>query len=288
MKSNLLGGIVLGSIFLLSCEKNIDIPLENTSPQVIVEGTIQQNEKPKILITRSSDYFATLPTTPAEIAKYIVQNAVVTVSNGTVTESLHPVLDTKYPFFYYTSDNLVGEIGKTYELNIQADGKTLTSSTTIPNPVMLDSIWFKRSDVANNDSIGYVWVRHPDPPELNNCYRIYVQVNSEDRYYAIPNPFDDKFMNGTTYDAFIIHPDPTGEYDRAKNRKIGYFQRGDTVRINLASIGTRELQFYRVYENNRSGRGNPFSAPIVLPTNIVGGNGIWAGHGAGLHTFIIP
>jgi hypothetical protein len=58
----------------------------------------------------------------------------------------------------------VGVIGTTYRLDISAEGKTLSAQSTIPNPVQLDSVWFKLAlQSSGDDSLGYAWARITDP-----------------------------------------------------------------------------------------------------------------------------
>ena len=69
---------------------------------------------------------------------------------------LSPVLLAAANICIYTSANpaYVGIIGRTYRLDINAEGKTLSAVSTIPDPVALDSVWFQLAlQTSGDDSL---------------------------------------------------------------------------------------------------------------------------------------
>src|SRR5689334_18441013 len=76
-----------------SCTKDITINLPSQEPQIVVEGHISTGSPPYVILTKSSDYYATFYLD--SIDNYFVHNAVVKVSNGIDTITLPEVsLDT--------------------------------------------------------------------------------------------------------------------------------------------------------------------------------------------------
>ena len=45
---------------LLGCEKDINFKLDNADPKMVVEATIENNQPPRVILTRSVGYFAEL------------------------------------------------------------------------------------------------------------------------------------------------------------------------------------------------------------------------------------
>jgi hypothetical protein len=186
--------------------------------------------------------------------------------------------------------NALGVIGRTYTLNIQADGKTLHSVTKIPNPVALDNTWFQLAQQdASDDTLGYIWATLTDPDTLGNGSRFlarrisqYADGTTKDDTYigALGSAFHDKYINGLTFDFFAVRGrSPYSDNDDDENEEAGKFKVGDTVVVKFISIGYKEYDFYTSMENNVASAGDIFSTPANVRSNIEGGLGIWAGLG---------
>lgn len=120
-----------------------------------MEGVIEQGKHPYVLLTRSSPYFAPIEDFTNNL---FVTDATVIVSDGILTDTMEGGLSfdiyTPNPVFADT-DLITGEVGRTYFLTVIADGKTFTASTTIPQPIPLDSLWFKEDLGAEDDSLWF-------------------------------------------------------------------------------------------------------------------------------------
>jgi hypothetical protein len=113
--------IALLAMLWTACEREIEIDIPNAGGDIVLEGSIEQGKKPIIFLTKSRDFFEEFPTEFITfINEFVIQNAEVTISNGTVTETCNFVQDfSQYPFLYYTTNNMVGEIGKNYTVTIK-------------------------------------------------------------------------------------------------------------------------------------------------------------------------
>src|SRR5205085_2894060 len=101
----------------------------------------------------------------AEIFENTIQGATVIVTDGTLTDTL-----SQLPGFgLYISTHIQGAPGNKYSLTVIAEGKTLHAVTTIPNPVKLDTTWWKVD--GNRDSLGFAWAHLTDPDTIGNCYQ---------------------------------------------------------------------------------------------------------------------
>ena len=69
-----------------SCEKGITFNLNNTTPSVVVEATIENDQPPVVILSTSFDYFSNI--SPEILANSFVHNAVIKISNGTTTHQL--------------------------------------------------------------------------------------------------------------------------------------------------------------------------------------------------------
>ncbi|MBL0152649.1 MAG: DUF4249 family protein [Chitinophagaceae bacterium] len=66
-----------------SCEKTVQFKLDDVTPKLVVEGSIENGQAPFIYLSRSLDYYSKID--QAVLQSSFVHNAVVTVSNGTKT-----------------------------------------------------------------------------------------------------------------------------------------------------------------------------------------------------------
>ncbi len=304
---------------LVACEKEITVELPDVEERIVVEGSIEPGLPPFVILTRTQGFFE--PADLNAIAGTYVRNAVVTVDNGSGPVQLlqlctsqltpeqqalfseitgvDPALLSAIDICIYTSDNtaLFGEVGRTYSLRVEAEGKVLTSVTTIPNPVPLDSVWFKLAlQRPDDDSLGFAWGRLSDPDTMGNYYRWMARRISkradgsvEDPTFISPlgNTFQDKFVNGLTFDfSFIRGRQFYSDQPEDNNEEAGFYKVGDTIAVKFLSIGFNEHEFYTSYDENVGSQGDLFGTPVNARSNIDGGLGIWAGWGVYADTII--
>lgn len=305
--------------FLIGCEKEITVELPDTPQRLVVEGTIEPGLPPFVILTRTQSFFD--PLDANAISNSFVRGANITVDNGNgpivLTElctsaipdslrdrfseltGLDPSLVSSADICIYTnlSNTILGEVGRTYNLRVEAEGKVLTSTTTIPNPVPLDSVWFQLAlQRPNDDSLGLAWGTLTDPDTMGNCYRWMARRisrrpngSTEDPTFISPlgNTFQDKYVNGLTFDfSFIRGRQFYSDQPEDNNEEAGFFKVGDTIAVKFVSIGFNEHEFYTSYDENVGSQGDLFGTPVNARSNIEGGLGIWAGWGVYADTII--
>jgi hypothetical protein len=176
---------------------------------------------------------------------------------------------------------MVGITGKTYQLKIELNGKTYTSTTSILPSVPMDSLVFSPEI---GDSLGRIKSKWQEPPQPGNCYRWFTKrVGKDDVYLSqFRSVTDDKFINGKEFEfRFSRGRVPNSQAEEDNNIERGLFKIGDSVLVKFCSIGYKEFEYFKSYYQNLSSNGNPFSAPTTLVSNIEGGAiGVWCGYGA--------
>jgi hypothetical protein len=233
------------------------------------------------LVSKNRGFFNNFPSDiVALLDTFILQDAVVSVSDGQITYPLNFIFNPlEYPFAYYTTNALVGEVGKTYSLTVQALGKTATARTTIPPPVPVDSLYFGLNVFdANEDSLGFLYATYKDPDTLGNAYRLYAKKSSETQYFPVNGAItNDDFINGKNVTFFSGQSNkPFAVQDTFIDQNF-FYRLGDTIQIKFCSIGNREFEFYNTFEAALGTNGNPFASPIIIKSNIEGGLGVWCG-----------
>ena len=286
MKQNRNSFALILVMLLTSCERDITVDLPVPEQKIVVEGYIEIGKKAVVTLTKSAAFFA--PVDSASLLSYLILNAFVTVSDGTITDTLTLSIDTNnYIPLFYQSHTILGQVGKTYWLSVIADGKTVTSVTTIPQPVPLDSVWFKIQE--GRDSLGYAWAHLTDPGTIGNCYRWFAKRLHKDKRFLAPigSVFEDKFINGKSFDfAYNRAHEPNSTAEDDNNDEHGFFKRGDTIAIKFCAIDRAHFDFWRIEEIQTANNGNPFAAPAPIQSNINGGLGVWGGYAATYDTIV--
>jgi hypothetical protein len=297
--------------FLWACEKDMTLDLPEGKARIVVEGHIEQDSPPVVVLTRSIPIFSGFK--PEDIEAAFVHNARVFVSEGNQEFALQEINSDNLPpsllklieeqygvkrdpatgklpfrFSFYTTSRLLGKTGRNYRLRIETEDESLSASTSIPNLTPIDSLWYKPHADPKNDSLVMLWYRYRDPDTLGNNARYFTKRNRESYYpgyYA--SVFTDEFINGA---AKIDFPLARGESKAGKPDfdTYGYFRKGDTITVKWCTIDYAHFNFWLSLENDFNSRGNPFGAPISIQSNIKGGLGIWGGYGVTYHRLIIP
>ena len=283
------------SFFLLpACEKTISFNLNDATPKLVIEATIENGGPPLVVLSKSMDYFSNI--SPAILQNSFVHNAEVDVSNGTLTHKLKEYkvdFGNGYYGYYYSIDSsnlssaFVGEVNHQYFLRIIAEGKEYTSSTTIPEITRrIDSTWHMPAPPGNDSNEVEVMAKVTDRPGFGDYIRYFTKRNSEPFYPGLNSVFDDQVIDGTTYSVQV---------ERGWDRNIdpgdrtSFFIKGDTVTFKLCNIDKATFDFWRTMEYSYSSIGNPFSSPAKVLGNITNNAlGYFGGYAAQFRTVIIP
>ena len=312
--------ILLVALLFSACEKEIQIDLPDVPVQFVVEGVVDINRPPVIILTRTQGYFD--PVDENTINSLFVRGADVSLDDGSQTYDLIEICTSSIPdsiliaiagtagisaealqafnYCVYTSldPSSFGEAGKTYQLNIQAEGKTITAVTKIPEPVYFDSIWYELG--PSQDSLGFIWAELNDPDTIGNSYRWFAQrtnhytygpqmgeIKDQQMIAPLGSIFDDKFFNGQGFE-FAYNRGELGNNENQDDEgpEERYFKNGDTVTIQFVSIDRPNFFYFRSFENQVATNGSPFASPGNLESNINGGLGVFSGYGSAYDTVV--
>lgn len=302
--------ILLFISFLVACEENLTIDIPEGQEQLVVEGHIEQGAPPVVVLTRSMPVFDDFSF--ASIEASFVHGAKVEVTSAgrsyTLKEvpaaafwlELRRVVSEQYAipedrltassnfiFYVYTSEELMGEVGKSYQLRISHEGRVLTSITTIPNLNPLEGLFLEPHPDPSQDSLFTLYYRYRDPDTLGNSVRYFTKRNSEPFYPGyFASVFNDELINGVQ--------DLTYPLDRGEPRgqdvdldTYSYFGRGDTIVVRWASLDLDHYRFWFTLENERNNNGSPIGSPNTTRSNIKGGLGVWGGYGVTYHRIVV-
>jgi Domain of unknown function (DUF4249) len=289
-------------LFLLlaaySCERTIDLKVNNQPPKLVVDASIENNGSPLVVLSTSLNYFSTI--SPQELEASFVHNAVVTVSDSgkTVLLQEYNYIDSSgYTLYYYTVDFtnpsqvLIGKLNTTYNLRIQlADSSIYTSTTTIP-PLRktCDSLWWVTAPDNPDTSRCVLYGLFVDPPGLGDYVRYFTSVNNQPFYPGYTSAFDDQVTDGTTYTFQIPQGYSKNDTLKLNDDDFGFFHRGDNIVFKFCDIDKATFDFWRTWEFSFQSNGNPFSSPVKVLSNISDGAlGAFCGYAAQYKPINIP
>lgn len=281
------------SVLMLSCEKNIAINPKPSPQMVVVEATIENNEYPIVILSRSLGLFSSLSV--EMLTESFIHNAVIEISSGTNVHRLKEYTVFTGPgatFYYYSIDSaqgnaFKGEFGKTYSLVINVEGKEYNAVTSIPDPaIKVDSIWWEETGGDDTSKVALM-VTVTDTPGFGNYFRYYTKANDEPFYPGLFSVYDDQVTDGTQYSVEVERGvDRNAELDVDT---YNFFDRGDSVTLKLSEIDKATYDFWRTMEFSYTSIGNPFSSPTRVLGNIKGGAlGYFGGYAAQFISLRIP
>ena len=215
---------ILFVLIFSSCEKVIDLKLNDAEKKYVVESVItDQAGTAKVLITETKDC--------DEDNNFPgISGATVTIKEtGGATTTLTETSAGKYE-----SPALTGISGKTYQLSVNIAGKTFSAVSTMPQKVDLDTI-YTTDEFIFTDTRKIVNADFQDPGGRGNNYRFIQYVNGlKEKQLFIQN---DDYTDG-----------------RINNNKLYYFpdddndstiiKSGDTVKIDMLCVDPNIYKYW--------------------------------------------
>ena len=246
IKKLIFSGII-GLFVVTSCQKVINIDLKDSTPQYVIEGQVNKGESVHIISITKSSLFSANNTFPTVSGALVIIN-----DNLGERDTLSEFEPGKYK-----TENLVAYEGRTYTLTVQVDGKTFTSSSTMPKQVNLDYILFI-PDSFNEGAYTPIPIRQ-DPAGIQNNYLfdLYLKRSGETAWIRDSALMvgDDVFSDGVTTQQPLFG-------------QLGNFRPNDSLMITLKCIDRSVYKyFFSLSLNGPNGSATPAN-PV---SNISGG-----------------
>ncbi len=296
------------SIILISCEEEFTPEISTAPPEIVVEGYIESGDEanpPFVLLTRSSPFFSEIDLD--EFDNFFVHDAEITISDGSDEVVLTELclndlsgeqkeiaaelfgLDTdslsvNFCVYLDLTFSMMGEEGKTYDLTVSVEDKVLTSTTTIPMHVPLDSLYLRPAPGEPNDTLRQMLAFIDDPAGVINYYRVFSGVNGEQPFAGFGSVFNDAFFDGIEFE-FVLPKAERIDTDREFD-ELGLFLVGDTATIKWFNLDKEHYDFWNTLEFNAANQG-PFSSYTRIASNIEGGLGVWGGASVSYYEIIV-
>ncbi len=250
---------------LFACQKVVSINLNSSAPQYVVEGNVTDTLGQFTVKIAKSVNFDEDNVFPA------VSGAVVKITDAT-TNQIDSLQETPLGSGNYQTSGalLAGVPGHAYNLYINIGGKVLTATSTMPQRISLDSLYFQQSPFGKNLSIV---PQYTDPIAKGNCYRFVVTKNDTISNNIIVR--NDDLVNGQT----ISQPIGGGG-----GGKLMPFEQ---VVVEMQCIDSMIYQFYFTLGQSRNENSATPTNPVC---NIKGGQvlGYFSAHTTSSRTIYVP
>ena len=316
---------ILFFFILISCEKEISLDFPSISPKLVVEGSIENGFPPVVILTKNAGYFDNIDTNTYN--NLFVNDAIVKVwktdENG-INDTIELIKIPNYPIYTHEGywNNLVfldkpfvfeslffknwSKSGHDYNLHIEWNNKTITASTTIPEPTKLDCLWVIKDLYSSREYKYDIKGIYNDPIEQENNYLIKTRrsqhfkidslsfnspilKNNSDKMIHVVDVGSDILFNGLKYETIFARKTngniASGAFNsyriKTYNNNLDTIEiPEDIVTVKFCQIDRNSLEFWRSLTRQFSSNGNPFQEPANLISNINGGYGCWSGYGS--------
>ena len=237
---------LVGMAFVFfSCEKVVTIDLNKADPHLVIEGVVSDQSGPyTVKLSKTGNYFE-----PALIFPPVSNALIVVTDDQGQKDTMKEVISGTYQ-----SSTLKGIAGRTYSLNVIAEGQSYNAISSMPKKIFIDSL-FAMVRKESREQPGYdIYVIFEDPPEPGNYYRLNARSSAriptdsiDGRRYRM---YTDKLTNGNEM----------AERIRA-GRNVAI---GDTITIDLLSIDRATYDYFNTLRDVLS---SDRAATSLAPTN---------------------
>lgn len=278
--------LLLSFLALTSCERNFDIALKNSEPQLIVEAYIN-NQLPLynyVALSKSKAFyepgFENIPVSGAQVSiteGMLLPDKTFQWDETTATrlkETRLPQLNNgALPGFYFdpklatdSANALKGKPGKYYRLDIEAEGKHYSAITVLVEPIPIDSLsvgyHFTDIDGDKKQDKARITVHYKDPDTIGNTQLYYWWTGAQ--------------RNSFGWGAFGSSEYTPGTDDAVNGQNIHLtlsygFVLEDTATIYMASVERKVYNFWDSF-NKAANNDGPFATPVTLLSTISGEN----------------
>lgn len=263
----------------LSCNH---IEFEDYESEIVVDGWIEQGQPARVLLSKSAPYFGDIDS--LTLRNYALTYAKVILNDGQNEEILTLTPNSSFfPPYMYVSTEIIGEVGKSYQLTIEAEHKTVTANTTIPDPIALTDAYMHKKN--HSDTLGVITIEFTDPIEKENFYMAFIKNENDNSPFqsSFSPPFQDKYFNGQNI-KFDLQKGMNNALSLS-NYNDAFFNINDTITVKFCSIDSISFLFWLTFKKEIINTTNPFAATnSSVKSNITNGLGIWCGYGASYYT----
>jgi hypothetical protein len=245
--------ILLPALVIISCEEPAELDLRQTPPKVVIEAQVTNKPNYQVVkISRSTDFYGS-GQTPR------ITDAIVSVTDDAGNEYTfihNPRNHADSMGIYLPQVNFSGEIGRTYTLHVNADGKLFEASDKMFSVTPIDSMQFR----INED-------QQEEAEEPGKIYELLVyakEPQDEDNYYLFKYYRNDSLTVFNPTDIYYSDDELLGENINGIPSPV-YYGSNDIARLEVYSLTRQGYVFYNDLAGSLNNDGGGMFGPIPAP-----------------------
>jgi len=244
--------LIVVSVSVCSCEKVIDVKLDSSASQIVIEGNItNQPGQQTIKISQSVPYTDSNSYPP-------VTGAIVNVTD----DNGNSWVFTESAPGSYTFGPLRGRPGRTYTLEIKVNDLLYTASSTMPDSVLIDFLDIKEFEFGD-ETQKQMQVHYSDPADVVNQYRFVMKINGVQSKSVYAE--NDRLTNGNSTPTILFF---SGDDDDDE------LKTGDHVDVEMQCIDKNVFTYWNTLsqqtQNGPGGGVTPGNPPSNISNNALG------------------
>lgn len=199
--------LLLACFAITACEEVIDIDLKDGGEVLVIEGNVSNTETTHFVkISKTVPFSSPNTDNPQSNAKVTILEERSSDSNFNgypITPKAERDFTEVSPGTYRIL-NYRASPGMKYTLTVALENEIYVASSTMPQPVLIDSIGTVTDNFFGEEekTVGIVY---QDPPGIKNYFRYLVMVNGEPTNLVFA--FNDKFNDGKKVQRNFYHDD---------------------------------------------------------------------------------
>jgi hypothetical protein len=267
-------GLLLALLFATtSCEKIVNLDLQTSTAQLVIEGNLVDDNKPcQVSVRRTANYTDT--------------NTFAAVSGATITLAdnaggLETLRETATPG-QYLGATLRGVPGRTYTLRVETSGAAYVATSRLPAPVVPFEKLSTQLSAFGTDNIQAV-VDYTDPAGRGNSYLFRQYRNGKlNNAVFVQN---DEFTDGNRISQALR----TRSSSSTDPNELDKLVPGDSLRVEMQNIDPGVYEYYRTLSLILTAGGAPTTTPANPKSNFSGGVlGYFSAHSRRVLTIKVP
>ena len=291
-KLNRMVFVFLIFVFVASCQKEVEVKIPDSKYKIVLNSIMSEDSLFTVSVTRTKKLYA-------DDNKILsISNATVSIyENGNFIENLKHIENDVYKSTFFKPKN-----GNTYKVVVKANGfDEASAEEVLIKQANISNITFKDSAlVKENETYAKVSFDIDDPSVVKNYYELEIIIINYFPDYSQQPPVDSVRVVFPTYmlitdealkDNFVPDIDGGGQdygtsnlqftdkYFDGKKYTVNAFVNSysytetDSMLVKVKSVSKSYYEYKRTALEQQNADG-PFSEPVRVYTNVVGGVGV--------------
>lgn len=256
-------------------------------PEIVLEGWIEDDGHPFVMIHNSYTASERYNSVQEVIENKTIFWGKVTISKDDYSDVMTGHLDTMYlPPYYYSSVEIKGKSGNSYQIKAEYDGQFVTATTTIPSRIEFDSISIEVIDEKRVKLMGYL----QDVDSADNYYVLFYRYRGDKQYVnCFLGVVSDKEADQEGFIKIPIYNNiSVNNLKENVQQPSRFFALNDTLDIKLSAVDKTSYEIWMDISSLSTTSSIAFM-PVYknIKTNIVGGKGYWCGYASSVYRLVL-